>query len=46
MVIRRVSKEEHRNWAEKFMGLKKSEYAIEGEEDDEFNLEDFQDNLE
>ena len=28
------------------MGLKESEYAIEGEEDDEFNLEDFQDNLE
>ena len=46
MVICRVSKEEHHNWAEEFMGLKESEYAIEGEEDDEFDLEDFQDDLE
>ena len=46
MVIHRMSKEEHCNQAEEFMGLKKSEYTIEGEEDDEFDLEDFQDDLE
>ena len=40
-----MSKEEHHNWAEESMGLKEREYAIEGEEDDEFDLEDFQHNL-
>ena len=46
MVIHGMSKEECHDWAEEFMGLKESEYAIEGEEDDEFDLEDFQDDLE
>ena len=46
IVICRMSKEECYDWAEEFMGLKKSEYVIEGEEDNEFDLEDFQDDLE
>ena len=46
MVICRMSKEECYDWAEEFIGLKESEYVIEGEEDNEFDLEDFQDGLE
>ena len=46
MVICRISKEECCNWAKEFIGLKESEYTIEGEEDNEFDLEDFQDDLE
>ena len=45
MVIRGMSKEERRDWAEEFMGLKESEYAIEGDEEED-ELEDFQDDLE
>ena len=46
MVICRISKEEHHDWAEEFIGLKKSKYVIEGEKDNEFDLENFQDDLE
>ena len=46
MVICRMSKEKCYDWAEEFIGLKESEYVIEGEEDNEFDLEDFQDDLE
>ena len=45
MVICRMSKEEYCDWAKEFIGLKESEYVIEGEEDNKFNLEDFQDDL-
>ena len=45
MVICRMSKEEHCDWAKEFIGIKESEYVIEGEEDNKFNLEDFQDDL-
>ena len=46
MVICRMSKEECYDWAKEFIGLKESEYVIEGEEDNKFNLENFQDDLE
>ena len=46
IVICRISKKECCDWAKEFMGLKESEYTIEGEEDNEFDLEDFQDDLE
>ena len=45
MIIHRMLKKKYCDWAKEFMGLKESEYTIEGEEDNEFDLEDFQDDL-
>ena len=50
MMIRRMSKEERRDWAEEFAGLRESDFMIEGdpeeEEEEESTLEGFQDDLE
>ena len=50
MMIRRMSKEEHQDWAEEFAGLRESDFMIEGdpekEEEEELTLAGFHDDLE